>query len=122
MSCLICNELLHDTITCGLIFYVSHINTISSPKVVTQLPKPNKDLLISPFFVIDDNSTKIWKLSSFGLYATYPTFKLYVRIWICTTKSDLVVITPPTYLLKWFGFKLTHMHEYENYGRVSTTK
>jgi hypothetical protein len=44
MSCLICNELLYDTITCGLIPYVSHINTISPPKVVTQLPKPNKDL------------------------------------------------------------------------------
>jgi hypothetical protein len=44
MSCLTCNELLHDIITCGLIHCVSHINTISPPKVVTQLPKPNKDL------------------------------------------------------------------------------
>jgi hypothetical protein len=32
------------TCTCGLISYVSHINTISPPKVVTQLSKPNKDL------------------------------------------------------------------------------
>jgi hypothetical protein len=39
---------------------------ISPPKVVTQLPKPNKGLSISPFLVIDDNSTKIWKLSSNG--------------------------------------------------------
>jgi hypothetical protein len=31
------------TCTCGLIICVSHINTISPPKVVTQLPKPNKD-------------------------------------------------------------------------------
>ena len=54
------------TCTCGLIIYVSHINTISPPRVVTQLPKPNKDFSISPFLVIDDNSTKIWKLSSFG--------------------------------------------------------
>jgi hypothetical protein len=122
MSCLICNELLHNTIICGLIPCVSHINTISPPKVVTQLPKPNKDLSISPFLVIDDNSTKIWKLSSFGLYATYPTFKLYVRIWISTIKSNLVVITLPTYVLKWFGFKLAHMHKYEICGRVSTTK
>jgi hypothetical protein len=45
---------------------VSHSNIISPPKVVTQLPKPNKDLSISPFLVIDDNSTKIWKLSTFG--------------------------------------------------------
>jgi hypothetical protein len=44
MSCLICNEFLYDTITCGLIPCVSHTNTISPPKVVTQLPKPNKDL------------------------------------------------------------------------------
>jgi hypothetical protein len=36
--------LFHDTITCGLIPSVSHINTISPPKVITQLPKPNKDL------------------------------------------------------------------------------
>jgi hypothetical protein len=44
MLCLICNELLHNIITCELISCVSHINTISPPKVVTQLPKPNKDL------------------------------------------------------------------------------
>jgi hypothetical protein len=39
---------------------------ISPPNVVTQLPKPNKDLSIFPFLVIDDNSIKIRKLSSFG--------------------------------------------------------
>ena len=33
------------TCTYGLITCVSHINTISPPRVVTQLPKPNKDLL-----------------------------------------------------------------------------
>jgi hypothetical protein len=54
MSCLICNELLHDTITCGLISCVSHINTISPPKVVTKLPKPNKDL--SSILVVKDCS------------------------------------------------------------------
>jgi hypothetical protein len=32
------------TCTCGLITCVSHINIISPPKVVIQLPKPNKDL------------------------------------------------------------------------------
>jgi hypothetical protein len=52
MSCLICNELLHDTITYGLIPCVSHINTISPPKVVTQLPKPNKDLLANPLVLL----------------------------------------------------------------------
>jgi hypothetical protein len=44
MSSLICNELLHDTITYGLIPVYRTLNTISPPKVVTQLPKPNKDL------------------------------------------------------------------------------
>ena len=48
------------TYTCGLITCVSYINTISPPKVVTQLPKPNTGLSISPFLVIDDNTTKIW--------------------------------------------------------------
>jgi hypothetical protein len=75
------------TCTCGIITCVSHINIISPPKIITQLPKPNKDISISPFLVIDDNSTKIWKLRSFGFYATHPTFKLYVRIWISTIKS-----------------------------------
>ena len=32
------------TCTCGLITCVSHINTISPPRVVTQLLKPHKDL------------------------------------------------------------------------------
>jgi hypothetical protein len=44
MSCLLCNELLHDTITYGLIPVYLTLNTISPLKVVTQLPKPNKDL------------------------------------------------------------------------------
>jgi hypothetical protein len=35
------------TCTCVLMTCVSHINTISPPKVVTQLPKSNKDLSIS---------------------------------------------------------------------------
>ena len=36
------------TCTCGLITCVSHINTISPPRVVTQLPKPHKDLSDGP--------------------------------------------------------------------------
>jgi hypothetical protein len=46
MSCLICNEILHDTITYGLIPMYLTLNIISPPKVVTQLPKPNKDLSV----------------------------------------------------------------------------
>jgi hypothetical protein len=36
------------TCTCGLITCVSHSNTISPPKVVTQLPKLKKDLSTDP--------------------------------------------------------------------------
>jgi hypothetical protein len=39
-----------DTCTYGLITCVSHINTISPLKVVTQLIKPNKDISISYFW------------------------------------------------------------------------
>jgi hypothetical protein len=43
------------TCTCGLITSVSHINTISPPKVVTQLSKPNKTFhLCSPFNMFMD--------------------------------------------------------------------
>jgi hypothetical protein len=52
MSCLICNELLHDTITYGLIPVYLTLNTISPPKVITQLPKPNKDLSATSMVVI----------------------------------------------------------------------
>ena len=55
-------------------------------------------------------SHKCKLLTWFGFYATYPTFKLYVKIWISTIKSDLVVLTPPTCVLKWFGFKLAHIN------------
>jgi hypothetical protein len=47
---------------------------------------------------------------------------LYVRFWIGTIKPDLAAITPPTCVLKWFGFKLAHMHKYEICGSVSPTK
>jgi hypothetical protein len=143
MSCIICNKLLHWHIG-------EHCNTTKpSPppwlKLLTlvypwtnscvsqhkhilvhlgchTITKPNKDLSISSFLVIDDNCTKICKLRAFGFYVTYPTFKLYVRIWIITIKHDLVVITPSNVCCKWFGFKLAHMHKYEICGSVSTTK
>jgi hypothetical protein len=40
------------TCTCRLISCISHINTISPPKVVTQLSKPNKDLSLSRKLVV----------------------------------------------------------------------
>jgi len=47
----------HHLWTNHLCISICHI--ISPPNVVTQLPKPNKDLSITPFLVIDDNTTKI---------------------------------------------------------------
>jgi hypothetical protein len=51
------------TCTCGLISCVSHINTISPPKVVTQLPKPNKDLLI---WELEKSAWLVWSWPSAG--------------------------------------------------------
>ena len=45
--------------------------------------------------------------------------KLYTTRWISTIKSDLVVITPPTCVLKMFGLKLAHMHKYEICGKLA---
>ena len=39
------------TCTYGLITCVSHIDTISPPRVVTQLPKPNMDLSVGPILL-----------------------------------------------------------------------
>jgi hypothetical protein len=100
MPCFICNELLHDTITYGLIPYVSHINTISPPKVVTQLLKPNKDLSISPFLVIDNNSTKMWKLRSFGFMLLAQAILPCVKDMDKFDEPKLVVLAPPTYVLR----------------------
>jgi Na+-driven multidrug efflux pump len=43
----------------------------------------------------------------------------FVKIWISTIKIGLVVISSPTCVLGWFGFKHTHMHRYENLGTLS---
>jgi uncharacterized Zn-finger protein len=54
-------KLLHCVITCELIpCALSQSHIISPPNVVTQLPKTTRDLSISPFLVIDGNTTKIW--------------------------------------------------------------
>ena len=86
---------------------------ISPPKVVTQLPKPNKDLSISPFLVIDDNSTKIWKLSSFGFML------LAQAILPCENDFGQVPqtrdgsISSPYICARVFGLKFAHMHRLE---------
>jgi len=61
MSCLICNELLHHHIfTCGLISYVSHINTISSSKLSL-----NYQNQIRTFqHILNYRHLRFWKMSS----------------------------------------------------------
>jgi hypothetical protein len=134
MSCLMCNELLHHhmcklfnisklfhlygiccshTYTCGLITCVSHSNTISPSKVVTQLPKPNKDLSISPFLLIDDNSTKIWNLSSNGFMLLAQAILPCVNDFGQVPQTRVGSISSPYICAIVFGLKLAHMHRLE---------
>jgi hypothetical protein len=101
------------TCTYGLISCVSLINTISPPKVVTQLPKPNNDLSISPFLVIDDNSTKIWKLSSFGFMLLAQTILPCVNDFGQVPQTQIGSISSPYICAIVFGSMLSHMHKLE---------
>ena len=101
------------TCTCGLITCVSHINTISPPRIVTQLPKPHKDLSISSFLVIDDNSTKIWKLSSFGFMLLSQAILPCVNNFGQVLQTRIGSISSPYICASVFGLKLAHMHELE---------
>jgi hypothetical protein len=100
-----------NTCTCGLITCVSHINTISPPNIVTQLPKPNKDLSISPFLVIDDSSTKIWKLSSFVFMLLAQAILPCVNDFRQVPQTRIGSISSPYICAIVFGSKLAHMHE-----------
>ena len=73
---------------------------ISPPKVVTQLTKPNKNLSISPFLVIDDNSTKIWKLSTFGLMLLAQAILPCVNDFGQVPQTRDGSISSPTYVLE----------------------
>ena len=99
-----------QTCTCGLIICVSHSNTISPPKVVTQLPKPNKDLSVSPFLVIDDNSIKIWKLSSFGFILFAQAILPCVNDFGQVLQTRIGSISFPYICASVFDLKLAHMH------------
>ena len=86
---------------------------ISPPKVVTQLPKPNKDLSISPFLVIDDNSTKIWKLSTFGFMLLAQAILPCVNDFGQVPQTRIGSISSPYICASVFGLKLAHMHRLE---------
>ena len=83
---------------------------ISPPKVVTQLPKPNKDLSISPFLVIDDNSTKIWKLSSFGFMLLAQAILPCENDFGQVPQTRNGSISSPYICASVFNLKLAHMH------------
>ena len=94
---------------------------ISPLKVVTQLPKPNKDLSISLFLVIDDNSTKIWKLSSNGFMLLVQAILPYIKDLDKFDELELVALAPPTYVLR-VWIESLHICMDRKYVRVITTK
>jgi hypothetical protein len=101
------------TCTYGLITCISHINTISPPKVITQLSKPNKDLSIPLFLVIDDNSTKIWKLSSFRFMLLAQAILPCVNNFGQVPQTWIGSISSPYICAIVFGSKFAHMHRFE---------
>ena len=92
--------------------YLTQIH-ISPPKVVTQLPKPNKDLSISPFLVIDDNSTKVWKLSSNGFELLAQAILPCVNDFGQVPQTQIGIISSPYICVRVFGLKLAHIHRLE---------
>jgi hypothetical protein len=86
---------------------------ISPPNVVTQLPKPNKDLSISFFLVIDDNSTKIWKLSTFGFMLLAQAILPCVNDFGQVLQTQISSISCPCICAIVFGSKFSHMHGLE---------
>jgi hypothetical protein len=86
---------------------------ISPPKVVTQLPKLNKDLSISPILVIDDYSTKIQKLSSFGFMFLGQAILPCVNDFGHVPQTRIGSISSPYICAIVFGSKHAHMHRLE---------
>ena len=105
-----------------------------SSLVVTQLQKSNLGLSISLFLLIDDNHTKIGIklkiqastshkckfLTWLGPYVAYPAWTTWEGL-DKFHKIQLGSVSPPTYVLAWFGFKLSHMLDW-SHGRITTTK
>jgi hypothetical protein len=70
---------------------------ISPPRLSLNYQNQTRDLSISPFLVIDDNSTKIWKLSS-------NEFMLLVQAILPCVNCN----TPGVYHQLSGGFKIKH--------------
>jgi hypothetical protein len=78
---------------------------ISPPNVVTQLLKPNKDLSISPFLVIGDNSIKIQKLSSFAFILLAQAILPCVHDFGQVPQTRIGSISSPYICARVFGFE-----------------
>ena len=141
MSCLMCNELLHHHMcelcniskpfspswhccshicTYGLITYVSHLNTLVHLRLSLNYQNQHKDLSISPFLVIDDNSTKKWKLSSFGFMLLAQAILPCVNDFGQVPQTQNGSISSSYICARVFDLKVAHMHRLKLWE--STTK
>jgi hypothetical protein len=88
---------------------------ISPPRLSLNYQNQTRDLSISPFLVIDDNYTKIWKLSSFGFMLLAQAILPCVNDFGQVPQTRIGTISSPTYVLV-YGLKLAHMHRFEIAG------
>ena len=86
---------------------------ISPPRLSLNNQSQTKDLSISPFLVIDDNSTKIWKLSSNGFMLLAQAILPFVNDFGQVPQTQIGSISSPYICARVFGLKLAHMHRLE---------
>ena len=86
---------------------------ISPPKLSLNYQNQTRDLSISPFLVIDDNSTKIWKLSSNGFELLPQAILSCVNDFEQVPQTLIGSISSPYIRARVFGLKLAHMNRLE---------
>ena len=69
-----------------------------------------------PLLVIDDNSTKIWKLSSFGFMLLAQAILPFENNFGQIPQTRNGSISSPYICARVFHLKLAHMHRLENVG------
>ena len=75
-----------------------------------QLAKTKLGLSISPFLVIDDNSSQRYSMKYFRIHVACPSILPCVNVIDKFHKPKLVALAPPTYVLRVWIWKLAHMH------------
>jgi hypothetical protein len=68
---------------------------------------------MSPFLVIDDNSTKIWNLSTFGFMLLAQAILPCINDFGQVPQTRICSISSPYIYAILFGSKLVDMHELE---------